>query len=485
VDALAGRSLFYTFQTSPNPFSDPLVLWLNGGPGCSSLGGGWLSELGPWQPNSRGELERNPFAWTQVANVVFLESPAGVGYSYFNASEDAQVGDQRTASDARAFLLAFLDRFPGLRAADVYIAGESYAGHYIPTLAAAILEGNDVHPGDTKEQINLAGFAIGNAWTDAAVDNLGAATHWHTHYHISTAAFEGMTKVCNFSDLGPVRAVAKARQKLLVKVKPRPTGPFAPAPAPAPGPGQSEQDDEDHACMAACDLAVAQLGPLDIYQLFSDVCPAATDGQVAALLRALSAGDHVGGAPARLLERARVVSATQALRKASAPTGANAGPDGSGFPYEDACVDDYVTAYLNRADVRKALHVTRPGEWALCTDSIEYSQHDLLSSMLPLHKRLIADGRLRILIFSGDVDGIVPTQGSRAWIEGMQLPVRSAWRPWMLKGGDHLGEQVGGYTTEYEGLTFSTVRGAGHMVPATQPSRGLHLFKNFLAGVPL
>lgn len=65
----------------------------SGGPGCSSLAGGFLSELGPYYPtNQPGRLQRNDFAWTQAANVIFLESPAFVGWSYSNMSSDADVG---------------------------------------------------------------------------------------------------------------------------------------------------------------------------------------------------------------------------------------------------------------------------------------------------------------------------------------------------------------------------------------------------------
>ena len=67
-------------ESTGRPANDPLVLWLNGGPGCSSLGGGFLAELGPYYPTPGGEqLIPNKFAWNQAANVLFLESPGGVG----------------------------------------------------------------------------------------------------------------------------------------------------------------------------------------------------------------------------------------------------------------------------------------------------------------------------------------------------------------------------------------------------------------------
>ncbi|KAK6021773.1 serine carboxypeptidase [Ostertagia ostertagi] len=76
--------LFYWFMESQNdPVNDPVVLWLNGGPGCSSLGG-LLEELGPFHNNNDNgtTLFENVYSWNKMANVLFLEAPVGVGFSY-------------------------------------------------------------------------------------------------------------------------------------------------------------------------------------------------------------------------------------------------------------------------------------------------------------------------------------------------------------------------------------------------------------------
>jgi serine carboxypeptidase-like clade 2 len=124
------RDLFYYFaaaDTTEDGDSLPLVLWLNGGPGCSSLGGG-LSELGPFNAAPPGEdLLVNEHAWNKVANTVFLESPAGVGFSTStNATDYTTVGDERTAQDTLNFVRGFLQRFPQFENSDFWIAGESY-----------------------------------------------------------------------------------------------------------------------------------------------------------------------------------------------------------------------------------------------------------------------------------------------------------------------------------------------------------------------
>ncbi|CAJ2651374.1 unnamed protein product [Trifolium pratense] len=199
VDAEAGRELFYYFVESPyNPSTKPLLLWLNGGPGCSSLGYGAFEELGPFRINSDGKtLNRNKYAWNEAANVLFLESPAGVGFSYSNTTSDYyKAGDKATAKDSYVFLINWLERFPEYKTRDFYIAGESYAGHYVPQLASTILQ-NNIHYKHTI--INLRGISIGNAWVDEAKGSKGLYDYFWTHALNSDQTHELIEKYCDFT----------------------------------------------------------------------------------------------------------------------------------------------------------------------------------------------------------------------------------------------------------------------------------------------
>ncbi|KAF2300035.1 hypothetical protein GH714_007089 [Hevea brasiliensis] len=197
VDPKAGRALFYYFVESPHNFlTKPLVLWLNGGPGCSSLGYGAMEELGPFRVNSDGKtLFRNNYAWNNVANVIFLESPAGVGFSYSNSSSDYDLtvaGDKSTADDTYTFLVNWLERFPHFKTRDFFITGESYAGHYVPQLAYTILQNNKK---TNQTIINLKGIAIGNAWVDDLIDAKGVYYLW-SHALISDETKEAIHMFC-------------------------------------------------------------------------------------------------------------------------------------------------------------------------------------------------------------------------------------------------------------------------------------------------
>uniref|UniRef100_A0A0E0LP94 Carboxypeptidase n=1 Tax=Oryza punctata TaxID=4537 RepID=A0A0E0LP94_ORYPU len=206
VDAEAGRALFYYLAEadggSAASSKAPLLLWLNGGPGCSSLGYGAMEELGPFRVKSDGEsLYRNPYSWNNVANVMFLESPIGVGFSYSNTTADySRMGDNSTAEDAYKFLVNWMERFPEYKGRDFYLAGESYAGHYVPQLAHTILRHSAAAGKSSSSPINLKGIMIGNAVINDWTDTKGMYDFFWTHALISDEANDGITKHCNFTD---------------------------------------------------------------------------------------------------------------------------------------------------------------------------------------------------------------------------------------------------------------------------------------------
>ncbi|GLJ33000.1 hypothetical protein SUGI_0664550 [Cryptomeria japonica] len=98
VDEQARRALYYYFVEAENDTqSTPLTLWFNGGPDCSSIGGGAFTELGPFYPLGDGRgLTRNLQSWNKVSNLLFVESPVGVGWSYSNTTLDYNRGDEST-----------------------------------------------------------------------------------------------------------------------------------------------------------------------------------------------------------------------------------------------------------------------------------------------------------------------------------------------------------------------------------------------------
>ena len=119
---------FWFFESRNEPSKDPIILWLNGGPGCSSLTGLFF-ELGPSSIGPDLRPIHNPYSWNKNASVIFLDQPVNVGYSYSSNSISNTVS---AGKDVYAFLELFFQKFPQFLQNEFHIAGESYAGHYIP-----------------------------------------------------------------------------------------------------------------------------------------------------------------------------------------------------------------------------------------------------------------------------------------------------------------------------------------------------------------
>ncbi|KAF9614321.1 hypothetical protein IFM89_018074 [Coptis chinensis] len=342
------------------------------------------------------EVEMDVLSAISLANILFLESPVGTGFSYSrNPSEYLTNGDKRTADDSLVFLLKWFERFPQYKGRDFYITGESYAGHYIPQLAQAIVR---YQSSTGQKPINLKGYMVGNALTDDFNDQLG-----YSEFLWSTGLISDQTY--------KLRNIFCSHVSFL----------------------HSSEN-----CSKISDVISLELGNIDIYSIYTPAC-------------------------------------TSNVRDSDKPSkGLYVGNINEEY---DPCTQKYSGIYFNLPEVQKALHVN-PAKWEICRRAIFNTWKDSATSVLDIYKELIASG-LRIWMFSGDTDTVIPVTSTRYDIDALGLPLASPWRAWYDDG------QVGGWTEQYVGLNFVTVRGAGHKVPLTQPKLALVLFKSFLSGNPM
>ncbi|KAE9031366.1 hypothetical protein PF007_g348 [Phytophthora fragariae] len=157
---------YWYFESRSQPSTDPLVLWLTGGPGCSSMMA-LLTENGPCHVLPDLSTRLNPHSWTNQSNVVWLDQPTTVGFTYGD-ERDADNGEDNVGENIYYFLQGFFEKHPELAGRDFYITGESYGGHYVPVAAHYLWQKNKVNVG-TPKYINLKGIAIGNGITQASI----------------------------------------------------------------------------------------------------------------------------------------------------------------------------------------------------------------------------------------------------------------------------------------------------------------------------
>ena len=152
---------FWMFQSRKNFAQDPIFLWLQGGPAYSSMYG-MLQQFGPKlmvydeQFDPHYKLVDNNYALNAEATVIFLEQPAGTGFSYGKTVDTTYAA----VEDIVAFLRLFYETFgKNLEKQEFHIAGPSYSGHTIPTLANRIAK-------DLSKVIKLSSVLIGNGEVD-------------------------------------------------------------------------------------------------------------------------------------------------------------------------------------------------------------------------------------------------------------------------------------------------------------------------------
>jgi carboxypeptidase C (cathepsin A) len=183
------KALHYLFFESKNaPETDPVLIWFNGGPGCSSMLG-FAQEHGPYVMNSGTNYWiENEFSWNNEANVLYIEAPAGVGFSYCKGVKECNsYSDDETAADNLTAVLEWFNLFPEFQSNPLFISGESYAGIYVPYLSYYI--DNYITANADNADVfkpNLKGFAVGNGVTNYKYDCTPAyveMAYWHSLYN--------------------------------------------------------------------------------------------------------------------------------------------------------------------------------------------------------------------------------------------------------------------------------------------------------------
>lgn len=165
---------FWFFESRSNPSNDPITLWLNGGPGCSSSTG-LLFELGPCKIANEGQnVTFNKNSWNEVSNIIFLDQPVQVGYSYGGKSINSS---PNSAKDVYAFLQLFYEKFEKFAENSFHVFGESYAGTYIPNIGSFINTANKALPTPSSRIIPLVSLGIGNGLTDTYIQFASIPEH--------------------------------------------------------------------------------------------------------------------------------------------------------------------------------------------------------------------------------------------------------------------------------------------------------------------
>ncbi|CAK7322542.1 unnamed protein product [Dovyalis caffra] len=371
VDEAEDLQLFYYFiKSQRNSKEDPLLLWLTGGPGCSSFTA-LAFENGPINfeakeyNGSLPTLVLNPYSWTQVSSMIFLDLPVPTGFSYARSPVDFQRSDFKQVSQAVQFLRKWLMDHQDFLSNPVYIAGDSYSGMIVPAVVQKISNGNNE---GIKPLINLKGYILGNPSTDSTFDANSNIPFAHGMGLISDELYESLKKSCR----GEYQMI---------------------------GPNNTE-------CLKSVDAFDKCISDLDRSHILERKCPL------------------VPPRPTELGKRRYLNENSQEFLhfESDLPT----------IGCHDY-VQLLATYWANDDNVRKALHVRKGsiGEWQRCDYKFPYTYE--IQSSIKYHTDLGIKGYRR-LIYSGDHDMIIPFLGTQAWIRSLNYSIVDDWRPWHFQG---------------------------------------------------
>lgn len=370
LQARPGKFLHYWFVTSQrDPVKDPLVLWLNGGPGCSSLDG-FLSENGPFHVDDNGAtLYENKFSWNKIANVLYLESPAGVGYSYSDDKKYATDDDQVADDNYRA-LQNFFVKFPNFTQNEFFIFGESYGGIYAPTLSLRVATG--------AAKINFKGFAVGNGISSFALNDQTLIYFGYYHGLFGEDLWRDLNQNCCDKE------------------------------------GCNFYNSSSETCKTLVNVAfgIVYESGLNEYALYLD-CE----------------GDrrsHKG------YERAMSHLFKNFRKHLNIHKISEAGSSSVSLGEVPPCINSTAQMnWLRRGDVRKALHIpdTLP-PWDICSDEVGSQYTTKYPTVKGVYLKLLSLG-LRALVYNGDTDMACNFLGDQWFVEDLGLEATTKYQIWI------------------------------------------------------
>ena len=407
------KKLHYIYLESEND-SDKLFIWFNGGPFCSSLNG-WSKGHGPFVIEGN-KLVKNPYSWNKLANMLYIESPAGAGFSILNSYIESELSmdDDIAAHDNLIALIDFFNKFPSLRDKDLYISGESYAGIYIPMLAYEILHYNDKCT-DEKDKIKLKGIMIGNAYTDKEYEEYFSIIDYaFSHGLLSYENRIDFLNYCiNKKEIENCKIVISKFYKLLIQ--------------------------------------------LNLYDYLGDVEN-----------KTLNYGQNF------YFNYVRWGFQNLQSKNLFEPQNYET------ITSRKLLETNNITAYLNNKEVKKALHINENLKWEMCNTFL-YQYYDQKNKGSIIYYPDLLN-KIKILIFSGDSDIMVPINGSLNWIRNLKLEIIDKWQSWKGKNldGSEEDEKISGFRIKYKGLSFVSFKGCGHMVVEWRRKNSLYMVNQFL-----
>ncbi|KAJ5759725.1 Peptidase S10 serine carboxypeptidase [Penicillium odoratum] len=447
---------FWLFEAEEPAYDENLIIWLNGGPGCSSLIG-LTTGNGPiaFASNST-RLISNPYSWTKLGHVLYVDQPVGTGFSL--ASSLVRTNEQVTA-DLVVWLHALFKQFPHLQSKKVHLMGESYAGIFVPYLASALVQ-NHSFP------INLHSMSLGDgSWGNAAaMSSVAMSTYMHSqksHLNIPEkilSAFALTDEVCGFDTVLQEARTYPPIAKIQI-------------------PGNPEFVNYRR-------LKRRDEGNLGILDGSCDTDPSTPSEIINSILNSSCYGPCA-------------TFSTAENYMYSHGTEGNNSACFSMYDLTHSCTTiDYIPLleeYFSRDDVQEALHIPDSGTYSACNDTIlatltasefvEPPEYEILPLLVTKHN-------ISLHIYDGEMDMLINHVGVELSIQNMtwrglqgfqKRPSRAFHADDAAPATRSRGEVAGIWAAE-RGVSYHFFEGAGHSVFATKQKEMFAFVRDVVVG---
>ena len=460
---IEGNELFYVFTPSQtNPTTDPFFLWLGGGPGCSSLND-FLLEIGPVKPNlSKQKFEINDYSWNKNVSILYIDNPAGVGFSLIKDKE-MFFNDSIMAYSLNIALQNFFNVFNEYINNNFYITGISYAGIYIPYLVQEIIKNKNL-------KINLKGILIGNPYTHEETDYEDSIIEFgFTYGLISYPTFKKYLKYCPhlrqkekiikgnhennveyekyyYNGILPMKNVTKKCNEIREEIHQQFHGVnFYGIHNDCPVNDEIDKYKNDY-----ININFDEIKKFSSRQKYSKIIQNNN-------FEKYDKESKLG------IDELRQLNFNEELEKEKSYM------SDCGFSQREL----FATNFLDDKTTKRKLGVNEDFEYYECKD-LNYKFGDSLNFYKNDLEELSKKG-FKAWLFSGTEDIVVSTLATSRWINSCNFTISNKWKP-LINDGQVIGMEQS-YTN---GLTFITVKNAGHMVPIDQPKAAKFILDKFL-----
>ncbi|CAI5519861.1 unnamed protein product [Closterium sp. Naga37s-1] len=413
----------------------PIILWLQGGPGCSSMIGNFY-ELGPYRITESLDIEPNPAPWNRRYGVLFIDNPVGTGFSVAPSDADIPLDQDDVARDLYTALRSFFDLFPPFRQRPFFLAGESYAGKYVPALGSLLVGKLDMAQQQLRQRLKFKRDGEGGYRHPFRLDGV-IIGNGLTHPRTQVQAHADIAYSAGLLDQQQRDRAKEWANRVVARIDKE----------------EWQEAFQERTNLVNWIQGGKEGGCSGVFIIFPPPSPLPVP-----LVGALPLTPHS--------QNVSGIATPLDIRRNRAY-------------HHNKDKQEYLALYLNRPEIKDVLKADAVTTWVSCSPRVrKHMSNDTMKSTMHLVEGLL--NRVPMLLYQGIYDIKDGAACSLEWMGELQWKgMERFWaverQLWEVEG------EVAGYWREHDMLTHVVLHGAGHEVPADQPLNSQRMIETWMS----